>query len=96
MTPEEYGFKTAALEEIVGGDAKENAAIVRNILDGEKSPKRDMVLLNASAAFIAAGLSENFEEGIKMAADSIDSGNARKKLDNLIEVTAQCGPVVRK
>jgi anthranilate phosphoribosyltransferase len=95
MTPEEYGFKRAAVEEIVGGDAKENANIVRNILDGEKGPKRDMVLLNASAAFVAAGLSDNFEEGIKLAKDSIDSGNALKKLDKLVDLTQQCRPFIR-
>ena len=96
MTPEEYGFKTAALEEIVGGDAKENADIVRNVLDGEKSPKRDMVLLNAAAAFVAAGLCDNLKAGVQIATDSIDSGKARQKLDILIEVSRQCGPVVRK
>jgi anthranilate phosphoribosyltransferase len=96
MTPEEFGMKTAALETIVGGDAKENAEIVRNVLDGEKSPKRDMVLLNASAAFVAAGLCENFKEGIKIAEDAIDSGKARQKLDNLVELSQQCGAVVRK
>ena len=95
MTPEEYGLKTAPIKEIVGGNAKDNAMIVRSVLDGEKGAKRDMVLLNASAAFVAAGLCDDFREGIKIAADSIDSGNARQKLDNLVEVTAQCGPVVR-
>jgi anthranilate phosphoribosyltransferase len=96
VTPEEYGLKTAPMKEIVGGNARDNAVIVRNVLDGEKSAKRDMVLLNASAAFVAAGLCDNFQEGIKIAGDSIDSGQARKKLDSLVEVTAQCGPVVRK
>jgi anthranilate phosphoribosyltransferase len=96
MTPEEYGFKRAALEEIVGGNAKENAIIVRNILDGEKSPKRDMVLLNASAAFVATGLCDNFKEGIKIAMEVIDSNSARKKLDELVDFTQHCGPVVRK
>ena len=96
MTPEEYGLKTAALETIVGGDAKDNAEIVRNVLDGEKGPKRDMVLLNASAAFVAAGLCDNFKEGIKIAEDAIDSGKARQKLDNLVELSQQCGAVVRK
>jgi anthranilate phosphoribosyltransferase len=95
MTPEEYGFKRAAVEEIVGGNAKENANIVRNILAGEKGPKRDMVLLNASAAFMAAGHCDNFEEGIKLAKDSIDSGKALKKLENLIDLTRQCQPFVR-
>ncbi len=96
ITPEQYCFKRAALEDIVGGNAKENAKIVRNILEGEKGPKRDMVLLNASAAFIVAGLCNDFDEGIKMAMDSIDSGKACGKLDKLIELTRQCKPVVRK
>ena len=95
MTPEEYGLKTAPIKDIVGGNAKDNAMIVRSVLDGEKGAKRDMVLLNASAAFVAAGLCDDFREGITIAADSIDSGKARQKLDNLVEVTAQCGPVVR-
>lgn len=95
ITPEEYGFQRAALEEIVGGNAKDNAKIVRNILEGEKGPKRDMVLLNASAAFVAAGLCNDFNEGIKLAMDSIDSGKACNKLDKLIELTRQCGRVVR-
>lgn len=96
ITPEQYGFKRAVLEEIVGGNAKENAKIVRNILEGEKGPKRDMVLLNASAAFVAAGLCNDLNEGINMAKDSIDSGKACNKLDKLIELTRQCGPIVRK
>ncbi len=95
MTPEAYGFKRAALEEIVGGDAKENARIIRNILDGEKGPKREMVLLNASAAFMAAGLCDNFRDGIEIAMDSIDSGKAHKKLDKMIEFTRQCKPFIR-
>ncbi|MGD8520801.1 MAG: anthranilate phosphoribosyltransferase [Desulfobacterales bacterium] len=96
MTPEEYGFKRAALEEIVGGNAEENATIVRDILDGEKGPKRDMVLLNASAAFVAAGRCDNFKEGIEIAMEVIDSNSARKKLDKLVDFTQQCGTVVRK
>jgi len=95
MTPEAYGFKQAALDEIVGGDAEENALIIRNILDSEKGPKREMVLLNASAAFMAAGFCDNFGEGIEIAIDSIDSGKARKKLDKMIEFTRQCRPFIR-
>ena len=95
MTPEECDLNRANLEDIVGGDAKENANIVRHILDGAKGPKRDMVLLNASAAFVAAGLCNNFNEGIQIAADSIDSGKAHDKLDQLIEFTRQCKPFVR-
>jgi anthranilate phosphoribosyltransferase len=54
-----------------------------------------MVLLNASAAFVAAGLCDNFNEGIEIAADSIDSGKASAKLEKLIEFTRQCKPFVR-
>ena len=96
MVPEEFGFKRAALEEIAGGNTQENARIVRSILEGEKGPKREMVLLNASAAFAAAGLCPDFNEGIKLAMDSIDSGKAFNKLGQLIELTRQCGPIVRK
>lgn len=95
MTPEEYDFKRAGLEDIVGGNAKENANIVRHILDGARGPKRDMVLLNAAAAFVAAGRCDNFKEGIRIAENSIDSGRAQEKLNQLIEFTKQCQPFVR-
>lgn len=90
MTPEEYGFERAALEDIVGGDANENAVIVKNILGGKKDPKRDMVLLNAAAAFVAVDLAKDFMDGIRIGEESIDSGKAREKLDKLIEFTNKC------
>lgn len=96
MTPEEFGFQRADCEDIVGGNARENADITRSILNGDKGPKRDMVLLNASAAFVASGLCDNFSDGVEIAADSIDSGKARQKLDDLIEFTRQCTPYIRK
>jgi len=96
MTPEEYGFKRARPEEIRGGNAKENARIVREVLDGVKGPKRDMVLLNAAAAFVAAGLEGDFKGGIERAGESIDSGRAREKLVALISFTQQCTYFVRK
>jgi len=95
MTPEEYGFKRADPEAIRGGNARQNARIIREILAGEKGPKRDMVLLNAAAAFVAAGLDGNFKEGIERAKDSIDSGQAREKLDSLVSFTQQCRAFVR-
>lgn len=95
MTPEEYGFKRAAPEAIKGGNAQENADIIRQILDGEKGPKRDMVLLNAAAALVAADLDPGFREGIERARDSIDSGRAIEKLDSLISFTQQCDSVSR-
>ena len=95
MTPEEFGFKRADPAEVIGGNAKENADIIRNILNGEEGPKKDMVLLNASAAFVATGLCDDFKAGVKIAKDSIDSGKAREKLDKLIELTRQCKPFIR-
>jgi len=96
MTPEEYSFKRAAPAAIRGGDAKENAQIIRDILDGEKGPKRDMVVLNASAAFVTTGLDKSFNEGIGRAKESIDSGKAREKLYNLVDFTQECSAFVRK
>ena len=90
MTPEDYGFKRASLKDIRGGDAKENADIVRAILKGEKGPKRDMVLLNAAAAFVVSGLSKDFKEGITQAEEVIDSGRALEKLDKLVMFTQAC------
>jgi anthranilate phosphoribosyltransferase len=93
MTPEEYGFKRAIPDDIKGGDAPENARIIREILDGQQGPKQDMVLLNAAAAFVAAGLDRDFKEGTQRARDSIESGRAREKLGNLIEFTRNCESV---
>jgi anthranilate phosphoribosyltransferase len=90
MTPEQYGFKRANPEEIKGGDAQESAQIIRELMDGEKGPKRDMVVLNAAAAFVVAGLDEDFSKGIERAKDCIDSGRAKEKLDALIRFTREC------
>jgi len=91
ITPEDFGFTRASADDIKGGDAQKNADIIRKILQGEEGPKRDMVLLNAGAAFAAAGLAPDIEKGIQMARDSIDSGKAKEKLDELILFTQNCG-----
>ena len=96
IEPETYGFKRAATEEIQGGNAKRNAEIVRQILDGEKGPKREMVLLNAASAYVASGLDTDLGEGIKRAEAVIDSGKAKEKLDALIDFTRGCTDFVRK
>src|SRR3954470_6022791 len=80
ITPDEFGFKTAPLAALSGGDAAENARIVREILGGEKSPRRDVVLMNAAAALVAAAKAEHFKDGAAMASESIDSGRAAEKL----------------
>jgi len=70
--------------------------LIRDILEGQRGPKRDMVLLNAAAAFVAAGSDGDFEEGIKRARGVIDSGRARKKLDASASFTQQRAYFVRK
>jgi anthranilate phosphoribosyltransferase len=87
ITPEDYGFKRANPLDIKGGNAKENAQIVLDILDGQDGPKKDMVLLNAGAAFVVSGLDNDFENGITRARETIYSGLARKKLDSLVNFT---------
>jgi anthranilate phosphoribosyltransferase len=83
--PEDYGFRGAHISELLGGDAPTNAAILRGILSGEiHDAKRDVVLLNAAAALIAGGLTDDLRDGVRLAADSIDSGAALAKLDTLI------------
>jgi len=87
VTPEEFGINRAALKEISGGDAAANAAIIRDILAGKKSPRRDIVLLNAAAALVAAGRAEHLADGLPLAAQSIDSGAATAKLAALVLFT---------
>jgi len=96
IEPEEYGFKKADPETIKGGTAAENAQIIRAILDGESGPKRDIVVLNAAAAYVAAGKDKNLQDGIQRAEEVIDSGNAKEKLEALVAFTARRAPFVRK
>ncbi len=72
------------LAEISGGDAAENATIIREVLAGKKSPRRDVVLLNSAAALVVAGKADRLPDAISLAANSIDSGAAKEKLDALI------------
>ena len=87
ITPEDFGIKSAQLKDIKGGDSKENAAIVREVLEGKKGPRQDVVLLNSSAALVAGGLARDFKEGIRIAKESISSGKAMDKLKRLVEFT---------
>ena len=87
VSPEEFGLRRATLSEIAGGDAATNAAIVRKVLQGEKSARRDVVLLNAAAALVAAGLAESLAEGLPLAARAIDSGAGLAKLEDLVKFT---------
>ena len=87
VDPEEFGIKRATLADISGGDAAENAAIVREVLSGKKSPRRDVVLLNSAAALVAAGRVDHLADGISIAVQSIDTGAAAAKLSTLASFT---------
>lgn len=87
LMPEQYFGEAAAPESLVGGDAGTNAAILRAVLSGEKGARRNIILLNAAAALLAAGKAENFSQGLTLAEQTIDSGAALGKLEALIEFT---------
>lgn len=87
--PRAHGFSLCRPEELKGGSPSENADIVRKILKGKDGPKRDIILLNAAAVIIAGGMAADFQEGIRLASESIDSGKAFSKLENLIRITNQ-------
>ncbi|MGE5114765.1 MAG: anthranilate phosphoribosyltransferase [Acidobacteriaceae bacterium] len=89
VSPEEFGLTRAPLTAISGGDAVTNAAIIREILAGKPSPRRDIVLLNAAASLVAAGRANSIAEAIPLAARSIDSGAASTKLAALVSFTNQ-------
>ena len=89
VTPEEFGMNRASLADISGGDAAENAAIIRQVLEAKKSPRRDIVLLNTAAALVAAGRADHLKDALPLAENSIDSGAAQKRLHALIQFTNQ-------
>jgi anthranilate phosphoribosyltransferase len=89
VTPEEFGLSPAPLAALAGGDAADNARIIRAILDGESGPRGDIVLANAAAALVAAGAAADFLAGVQLAAKSIDSGAAGKKLESLASFTRE-------
>jgi anthranilate phosphoribosyltransferase len=87
FTPADFGVAPASLPELAGGDAGENAAILRGILAGDTGPKRDIALVNAAAAIVAAGIAVGFEDGMEAAAASIDSGAAAEVLGSVISLS---------
>ena len=88
VEPEEFGMQRASLQDIAGGDAKQNAEIIRAILRGEQSPCRDVVVLNAAAALVASGRVDHLSDAIPIAQKSIDSGSATEKLSALIRLSS--------
>ncbi len=87
IDPAAFGMPYATPEAIAGGDVKQNAAIIRHILAGQSGAGRDIVLINAAAALWVAGKADSIPEGLKLAAEAIDSGKAQAKLEALVEFT---------
>jgi anthranilate phosphoribosyltransferase len=89
LLPEEFGVPVARLADLRGGDKDQNCAIARSVLEGCRGPQRDIVLVNASAALVAAGKATDFREGVALAAAAIDSGAARAKAADLARFSTQ-------
>lgn len=89
LNPGDYGIKKSTLSDLTVNTAEESAAAIKEILEGIHSPKRDVVLLNAAAAIIAGGLASDFAEGIEIASQSIDTGQAKDALRKLKEISWQ-------
>ncbi|MFH1369635.1 MAG: anthranilate phosphoribosyltransferase [Elusimicrobiota bacterium] len=87
VKPEDFGLKSAKLEDIKGGSAQQNAHIIREILSGKEGPKRDIVLLNAAAGLYVGEKVKDLKKGIAAAAEALDYGNAAKKLELLVRAT---------
>ena len=91
LDPVSLGFSPASLSDLQGGTAEENARVLIDLLDGQEGPKRDVVLLNAACVLVAAGGASDIPGGIAIAAESVDSGAARGRLDGLIAMTQRLG-----
>ena len=87
ITPEEVGLKRATGADLKGADAAHNAEALRSVLAGEAGAFRDIALLNAAAALVVAGKAKDLKDGVQLAAKSVDSGEAKKRLDRLVAVS---------
>jgi anthranilate phosphoribosyltransferase len=96
IEPEDFGMKKWTVAEIRGGGREENAAIILDILKGDQGAKRDVVVLNAAAAFVVSGRARDLAQGAEMAGESIDSGEALKTLNRVIDFTTKQRPFVRE
>jgi anthranilate phosphoribosyltransferase len=86
-TPSDFGVDPATPADLAGGDRGINCRIAQEILHGQTGPRRDIVLVNAAAALVAAGRAEDISVGMRLAAESVDSGAARKKVEQLAQFT---------
>jgi anthranilate phosphoribosyltransferase len=89
LDPTELGVPLAVPEDLVGGDPATNAELARAVLDGERGPRRDIVVLNAGAALVAAGIVDDLAAGIEAAVASLDAGRAAAALDLLVKVSQE-------
>jgi anthranilate phosphoribosyltransferase len=96
VAPEDVGVKRAASAELKGGDATANAAALRNVLDGKPGPFRDIALMNAAAALVVAGKGGTLPDTMKLAVQSVDSGEAKKRLDRLVSWSASAPTSARR
>ncbi|MDD3338373.1 MAG: anthranilate phosphoribosyltransferase [Lachnospiraceae bacterium] len=85
IKPEDFGFERCSKDDLVGGSPAENAEITKSILNGEKGPRRNAVVLNSAAALYMAGTCDSIKEGVKIAEEIIDSGKAKQKLEDFIK-----------
>lgn len=85
--PKDFGMKPGTLADLQGGDIKDNVRIAKDILDGKKGTKRDVVLLNSAAGLMAAGTANDMKQGIHISAESIDSGKAMDILQTVVKFT---------
>ncbi len=84
FTPEDFGIARVSREDLLGGDVDENRAITLGVLGGEPGPKRDIALINAAPAIVAAGLADGFTEAMALAIQTVDSGDALAVLERAV------------
>ena len=89
ISPDELGLPWVSVEEIKGGDKAENALILRRLFQGEKGPIRDVVLLNGAAILMVGGKAQDLKDGIGLASEAIDSGEALRRMEALVELSQQ-------
>ena len=87
ISPRNAGLPDAKPEDLLGGDAVENAAHIRAMLQGNQGPLRDIVLLNAAAALLVADKAKTLRDGVALAADAVDSGRAMRVLEALVQLS---------
>lgn len=87
LEPQDLGLRRAQSEDLKGGTPPENAQLLRQVLEGEAGPRRDVILLNAAAAILAAGRAQDWKDGMTVAKESVDSGRAKQALDRLVQTS---------